>query len=305
MLAPSVIATAEVTTASQPTREPDRIDWIGNLPFLGIHLGCLLVLWTGISGIALAIGLMTLLLRMFGLTAGYHRFFCHRTFKTSRVFQFVLAWLGASSAQKGPLWWAGHHRHHHRHADTDDDVHPPDAKGFFWAHAGWIMCPRNQPTRLELVLDFSKYRELRWLDDNHYVAPVSLAVALYALGQWLETGYPTLGTNGGQLVTIAFCCSTTLLYHVTFAVNSFGHRYGSRRFSTNDTSRNSFWLALLTAGEGWHNNHHRYPVSERQGFYWWEIDMTHYGVKLLSWLRIVWDIRGPSGAVVKEGALGG
>ena len=287
---------------TEAAAEPDQIDWLRNLPFILLQLGCLAVFWTGVSKFALAVGAVTLAARMFGLTAGYHRYFCHRAFKTSRVFQFVLAWLGASAAQRGPLWWAGHHRWHHRHSDTAEDVHPPGVRGILWAHAGWIMSKRNDRTRIEWIRDFAAYRELRWLDANHYVAPVSLGVALFLLGAWLAAAYPALGTNGPQLVVVGLLCSTTLLYHCTFAVNSIGHTVGSRRYVTRDNSRNSLWLALLTAGEGWHNNHHRYPASERQGFYWWEIDLTHYGVVLLSWLRIVWDVRGPSADVLREGA---
>ena len=295
---PGVPATS--STSSSP--RDNRISWSANLPFIGVHLACGLVLWTDVSPIALVIGFATLAIRMFGLTGGYHRYFCHKSFKTTRVFQFALAWLGAAAAQKGPLWWAGHHRSHHRHADTEDDVHPPGVKGFFWAHAGWIMSPINRPTKFEWVQDLVKYPELCWLDRNHYVAPISLGVVLFVLGQWLSAAYPQLGTNGWQLLVIGLFCSTTILYHVTFAVNSFGHRYGSRRYDTNDVSRNSLWLALVSGGEGWHNNHHRYPTSERQGFYWWEIDPTHYAIVLLSWVKVVWDVRGPAPAVLLEGA---
>ena len=296
------VTRALTETETEAAAEPDQIDWLRNLPFILLQLGCLAVFWTGVSKFALAVGAVTLAARMFGLTAGYHRYFCHRAFKTSRVLQFVLAWLGASAAQRGPLWWAGHHRWHHRHSDTAEDVHPPGVRGILWAHAGWIMSKRNDRTRIEWIRDFAAYRELRWLDANHYVAPVSLGVALFLLGAWLAAAYPGLGTNGPQLVVVGLLCSTTLLYHCTFAVNSIGHTVGSRRYVTRDNSRNSFWLALLTAGEGWHNNHHRYPASERQGFYWWEIDLTHYGVVLLSWLRLVWDVRGPSDDVLREGA---
>ena len=278
-----------------------RVEWFGNLPFLGAHLACLLVLWTGVSPTAAAIGAATLFTRMFGLTGGYHRYFCHRSFKTTRTFQFVLAWLGASAAQMGPLWWAGHHRSHHRHSDTAADVHPPTMKGFFFAHAGWIMSRANKPPKLEWVPDLVTFPELCWLDRNHHVAPITLGVALFAIGEWLAAVHPGLGTNGTQLVVVALFWSTTILYHVTFAVNSLGHLYGRRRYDTRDESRNLWWLALISAGEGWHNNHHRYPASERQGFYWWECDPTHYVVVLLSWLGIVWDVRGPAPAVLAEG----
>jgi stearoyl-CoA desaturase (delta-9 desaturase) len=280
----------------------ERIDWIGNLPFLAVNLGALAVLWTGWSPVAVGVACVTLAVRMFGLTAGYHRYFCHRSFKTSRAFQFVLAWLGCSAAQMGPLWWAAHHRHHHRHSDTHEDVHPPGVKGFLWAHMGWIMSPSNEKTRLDLVPDLSRYPELRWINRHHYVPPAMLIVALLVLGTWLATAYPELGTGPAQMLAWGFFLSTTVLYHVTFAVNSFAHTFGRRRYDTRDDSRNNWWVALLTAGEGWHNNHHRFPGSARQGFYWWEIDMTHYGIVLLSWARIVWDVRGPTAAVLDEGS---
>ncbi|MGD8331855.1 MAG: acyl-CoA desaturase [Acidobacteriota bacterium] len=289
------------TTHAAAGRREAPINVVASIPFLAVHLACLLVLWTGVSATALAVGFVTLALRMFGLTGGYHRYFCHRTYRTSRAFQFVLAVLGTAAAQMGPLWWAGHHRHHHAHADTDDDVHPPGVKGFFWAHAGWVMSPSNWPTRWELVKDFSRYRELVWLDNYHYVAPLALVAALYGLGEWLARAHAALGTDGPQLVVVGFFVSTTLLYHVTFAVNSIGHTWGRRRYETGEESTNSLLLALLTGGEGWHNNHHRYPNSERQGFYWWEIDPTHYALVMLSWLGIVWDIRGPSPEVLREG----
>ena len=231
--------------AADELLDPERIQWVRNLPFLAVQLACLLVFWTGVSPVAVLVGLVTLFTRMFGLTAGYHRYFCHRAFRTSRAFQFVLAWLGAAAAQRGPLWWGGHHRRHHRHSDTEQDVHPPGVKGMLWAHAGWIMSAGNDRTRVEWIRDFARFPELRWLDAHHYVAPVSLGVALFGLGHWLSAAYPELGTSGAQLVVVAFLCSTTLLYHVTFAVNSIGHRFGSRRYDTNDASRNR-----LLAGSG-------------------------------------------------------
>ncbi len=285
-----------------PPEAAGGIGWLGGLPFLGVHAACLAVLWTGVSPVAFAVGTLTLLTRMFGLTAGYHRYFCHRSFRTSRAFQFVLAWLGASAAQMGPLWWAGHHRSHHRHSDTGDDVHSPAAQGFLVAHFGWILSRANQRTKAEWVPDLLRFPELRWLDRNHYLAPLALGATLFALGEWLAAVRPDLGTSGAQLVVVALFWSTTLLYHLTFAVNSLAHRYGSRRYETDDHSRNLWWLALITAGEGWHNNHHRYPASERQGFYWWECDLTHYGIVVLSWLGIVWQVRGPAAAVLEEGA---
>ena len=306
-MAPDNLTTTTLTASLTPPNEKhiaevqQRTDWNTNLPFLGIHIGCFLILWTGIDLFSAGLGLITLLVRMFGLTGGYHRYFCHRSFKTTRLFQFVLAVLGAAAAQKGPLWWAGHHRHHHRHSDTASDVHPPGVKGFYWAHFGWVICPANVRTRTELVPDLVRFPELRWLDRHHYAIPACLAAGLFVLGSWLEATVPYLATSGWELLAVGFFLSTTLLYHVTFAVNSIGHTVGQQRYDTRDASRNGLLLALITAGEGWHNNHHRYPASERQGFYWWEIDATHYAVALLAWFHIVWGVRGPSLAVLDEG----
>ena len=299
--APAAPAAVKGGPGRTVTGNEQRVTWTTNLPFLGVHAGCVLVLWTGVSPLAAGVGLVTLLVRMFGLTGGYHRYFCHHSFKTTRVFQFTLAAVGSAAAQKGPLWWAGHHRSHHRYSDTDADVHPPGVKGFYWAHMGWVMSPANVRTRTEWVPDLVRFPELRWLDRHHYAPPVCLAVGLFMLGTWLGRTQPQLGTSGLQLLAVAFFLSTTLLYHLTFAVNSVGHTVGEQRYATRDASRNGLLLALVTAGEGWHNNHHRYPTSERQGFYWWEIDMTHYLVVLLAWLGIVWDVRGPSAEVLAEG----
>ena len=262
----SVTGTVEPVAAAD-TLNPERIRWVRNLPFIVLQLGCLLVLWTGVSNTAVVVGLVTLFARMFGLTAGYHRYFCHRAFKTSRAFQFVLGWLGgrgraARAALVGGAPPLAPPSLRHRAGRP-----PAGGQGDGLGARRLDHGPRgNDRTRMEWIRDFARFRELRWLDAHHYVAPIGLGVALFGLGNWLSVAYPELGTSGAQLVVVGFFCSTTLLYHVTFAVNSIGHCFGSRRYETNDASRNSFWLALVTGGEGWHNNHHRYPASERQGF---------------------------------------
>ncbi|RIL09676.1 MAG: acyl-CoA desaturase [Proteobacteria bacterium] len=270
--------------------------------FWAIHALCLAVIWVGVSWIAALVCALMYLLRMFAITGGYHRYFSHRTFKTSRLFQFILAFLGASSAQKGPIWWASHHRHHHKYSDTEHDIHPPGIHGLWWAHVGWVLSATYVEPRTELIKDFLKYPEIRWLDRNHLVAPTLLAAAIFSFGVVCQNYFPDLGTNGWQMLVWGFFVSTTLLYHGTFVINSLTHLYGKRRFNTDDNSRNSLLLALITLGEGWHNNHHRYPGSERQGFYWWEIDISHYILKLLSWLGIVWDLRAPPQRIYDEAA---
>lgn len=265
-----------------------------------VHLSCILVFWVGFSWAAVAACLFFYIVRMFAITGGYHRYFSHRSYQTSRVFQFFLACLGASSAQKGPLWWASHHRHHHRHSDTEEDVHPPIIHGIWYAHVGWVLSSQFVKPRLDLMKDFLKFPELRLVDRFHLVPPVILGFAIYFLGVLLQRYYPGLGTNGFQMLVWGFFVSTVLLYHGTFCINSMAHLVGSKRFKTGDHSRNCLILALITLGEGWHNNHHRYPGSERQGFYWWEIDITHYILKALSWMGLVWDLRVPPARIYEE-----
>ncbi|HEY5038470.1 MAG TPA: fatty acid desaturase, partial [bacterium] len=190
-----------------------------------------------------------------------------------------------------PLWWAAHHRHHHKFSDTDQDVHSVRMRGFWWAHVGWILSKKYNPMNEEVVKDLVKYPEIRWINKYHGVAPFVLAASIFFFGTFLQHAAPSLHTNGLQMLCWGFFTSTTILYHGTFTINSLAHLFGKKRFETNDDSKNSLILSLLTMGEGWHNNHHRYPYSERQGIYWWEIDMTHYTLKVFSWLGLVWDIQ--------------
>jgi stearoyl-CoA desaturase (delta-9 desaturase) len=265
----------------------DRIDWLRAAPFVALHLACIGVIWVGVSPIALIVAAALYAVRMFALTGFYHRYFAHRTFKTSRAVQFVFAMIGASCVQRGPLWWAAHHRHHHRHTDTPQDPHSPRVHGFLWSHVGWFLTPRNFRTELSRVPDLAKFPELRWLDRYDIAIPVVLAVCLYGLGVLLHHVAPGLGTTGGQMLIWGFFVSTVVLFHATVTINSLAHRFGNRHYDTKDDSRNNVWLALLTFGEGWHNNHHFFPGSSRQGFRWYQIDLTWYGLKLMSAMGLV------------------
>lgn len=269
----------------------DRIDWIRAAPFVALHLACLGVLWVGVSPVALVVAGAMYAVRMFALTGFYHRYFSHKTFRTSRAVQFVFAAIGAACVQRGPLWWASHHRNHHRHADTARDSHSPNVHGFLWSHMGWFLTPRAFRADLERVPDLAKYPELRWLDRYDIAVPALLAVALYFLGVVLQHVAPHWHTSGGQMLVWGFFISTVVLFHATVTINSLAHRFGSRRFATRDDSRNNVWLALLTFGEGWHNNHHFFPGSARQGFRWWEVDLTWYGLKLMALLGLVHDLK--------------
>ena len=278
-------------SAGVPKGDPQRIDWLRVVPFVGLHVACVGVLWVGVSGAAVTAAVGLYALRMFAVTAFYHRYFSHRAFKTSRAAQFAFAVLGASAVQRGPLWWAGHHRHHHAHADRPGDAHSPHERGFLWSHVGWFLARANFPTKRALVRDLMRYRELEWLDRFDAAVPALLAGGLYAAGAALERWAPALGTSGAQLVVWGFAVSTVAVWHATFAINSLAHTVGWRRFETRDESRNNFTLALLTLGEGWHNNHHRFPAAARQGFRWWEIDLTYYALRLLALTGLIWDLR--------------
>jgi stearoyl-CoA desaturase (delta-9 desaturase) len=267
------------------------VDWLRAIPFVAMHLACLAVIWVGVSWVAVGVALALYALRMFAITAFYHRYFAHRTFRTSRAVQFIFAVIGASSVQRGPLWWAAHHRNHHRHTETAADPHSPTVHGFWWSHMGWFLTAEGFRTDWARIPDLAKYPELRWLDRFDTLIPVALAAALFGLGALLEHVAPGLGTSGGQMLVWGFFISTVVLFHATVTINSLAHRFGRRRFDTGDDSRNNLWLALLTFGEGWHNNHHFFPGTVRQGFYWWEVDITWYGLRAMSALRLVHDLK--------------
>jgi stearoyl-CoA desaturase (delta-9 desaturase) len=268
-----------------------RIDWLRGVPYIGMHLACLGVIWVGWSPVALFTAVALYLVRMLAITGFYHRYFSHRSFRTSRSLQFLFALVGAASVQRGPIWWAAHHRHHHMQSEQPGDPHSPVQHGFWWSHTGWFLSRQHFGTREDRVRDLLRYPELRFLDRFDIVVPVVLAVGLLLLGKYLETAAPGLGTSGGQMLIWGFFVSTVVLYHATFTINSLAHRWGRRRYATADHSRNNAWLALLTLGEGWHNNHHHYPAAARQGFYWWEVDLTWYFLRTLAALGLVWDLR--------------
>lgn len=282
--------------------EADRVDWMRCIPFIILHLGCFGVIWCGVSTAAVVTAIVLYFLRMFAVTGIYHRYFSHKTYSTSRVGQFLLAAWGGTTVQRGALWWAYHHRHHHQHSDEDDDAHSPHVHGFWWSHIGWITSRRNFPTDYTKVKDLAKYRELVWLNRFDTVIPALFALAVWGLGALLETYAPGLHTNRWQMLTWGFFISTTALFHGTSCINSLAHLMGRRRFDTSDDSRNSFILSLITLGEGWHNNHHRYQACTRNGFYWWEVDLTYYALKALSWTGFIWGLKPVPVSVLEEGS---
>ena len=297
------VADQSLATPASPSRRsrtayrraPDeRINRLTSVPFIALHFLPLLAIFVGVTVEAVVLCVVTYVARMFFITAGYHRYFAHRSYRMARVPQFLMAFGGTMAAQKGPLWWAGHHREHHRTSDTEADIHSP-LRGFWWSHVGWILCDKYADTPADRIKDFARFPELRFLNRFDWSGPWALGIACFLIAGW-----------SGLL--IGFFLSTVLLWHGTFVINSLAHVMGRRRYATEDTSRNSAVLAVITLGEGWHNNHHYYQASARQGFFWWEFDPSYYVLRALSWVGIVRDLKVPTERIrssnrIREGAF--
>ena len=273
-------------TADRPDRS---IHWPWLTIWILVQLMAFGALFTGVRTVDVVVCVALYFGRMFFITAGFHRYLAHRSYKMNRFWQFVFAFLGQTAAQRGALWWAAHHRHHHRYSDMPEDVHSP-LHGFWHSHCGWIFMQKNMSTDYDQIKDFAKYPELRFINRFHLLPPTLLALALLLLG-------------GPSMLFVGFFLSTALLYHGTFTINSLSHVFGSRRFVTRDTSRNNWLLAIITMGEGWHNNHHHFPSSCRQGFLWWECDLSWYLLTAFSWVGIVKDLRGPTPEALEKNRI--
>lgn len=282
----SAVNDSRLDLPGAPRMEADR--W---LPFVFLHAGCLLAFWTGCSAFAVGVCAFLYCVRMFAITAFYHRYFSHRAFKTSRLVQLLFALVGASSMQRGPLWWASHHRRHHANSDKVGDLHSPVADDFLWSHIGWLTSSKNMTTDYDRIKDYGRFWELRLINRFDWVMPLLLLATLYAAGEFLKVRYPLVETNGPQLVAWGFFISTTLLFHATCSINSFAHLFGYRSYETLDNSRNNPLLALVTFGEGWHNNHHKFSNCARQGIAWWEVDVTYSILFLMSKCGLVSDLK--------------
>ncbi len=277
----------------------DELDHFRLSVFVLIHLACLGIIFVGFSWVALVVAAVLYVSRMFFITAFYHRYFSHKTYSVSRPMQFLMALAGCTAGQRGPLWWASHHREHHITSDTRADPHSPK-NGFLNSHTLWFLKRSNFPMRKERIKDMLKFPELAFLERIDWLPFIALAGFCIALGYGLNRFYPNLGTSAMQMLVWGFFVSTVALYHATYTINSLCHRFGRRRFATNDDSRNNFLLALLTLGEGWHNNHHRYPISTRQGFRWWEIDFSYFMLWLMSAMGLIHNMRPVPAQVMLE-----
>jgi stearoyl-CoA desaturase (delta-9 desaturase) len=278
-------------TVSHPAHRPadDHSDIIypSVIPFVLVHLACLGAIWSGVTLTAVIMAVVLYWGRIFAIGAGYHRYFSHRAYSTGRVFQFILAFASQSTLQKSVLWWAAKHRHHHLHSDTELDVHSPRHTGFWYSHVGWIFARRHDTCDLVKIADFARYPELMWLHRHERWPAYILAVACFLVAGW----------SG---LFVGFFCSTCVLFHATFCINSLAHVSGRKRYVTGDDSRNNWLLAIFTMGEGWHNNHHACQSSVRQGFRWWEYDATFYLLKALSWTGLIWGLKPPPPALLRN-----
>lgn len=276
-----------------PHSDSRKIDWPRVIPFFLIHLACFSVFWVGVSAFAVKLAIGLYALRIFSIGAFYHRYFSHKAFQTNRFWQCIFAILGLTAIQRGPLWWAAHHRDHHIYSDLPEDPHSPYQQGFWFSHMVWFLCKKYFHYNPDRIKDFAKFPELRWLDRFDVVVPILLGVGIYCLGDYLAWAKPEYHTNGLQLFVWGFCISSVFVFHATFTINSLCHCFGTQPYKTKDDSRNNFLFSLYTFGEGWHNNHHYYPVSARQGFKWWEIDLTYYLLKVMEKLRIIHSMKHP------------
>jgi stearoyl-CoA desaturase (delta-9 desaturase) len=251
----------------------------GAMPFWAVHVAAIAgVIALGWSWTGLILAGAMYVARMWFVTAGYHRYFSHRAFKTSRVGQAVLAFGAQTAVQRGVIWWAAQHRRHHRNSDQPGDTNSSRREGVWSAHVGWSTASDSDTYDHATVKDLERFPELRWLERHKHLPALILLGVLFLVGGWWAVVW-------GGLV------STVVLWHGTFTINSLAHLIGRRRYATRDDSRNHWLLALITLGEGWHNNHHHYMTSANQGFRWWEIDVTYYVLLGLERLHLVRDVR--------------
>lgn len=268
----------ELSPQSQAVRT--GINWVFAIAFISFHLCALAALFYFRWSALVAFVVVWVLAQNLGIAMGYHRLLTHRGYSTPKWLEYCIATCGTLALQGGPIYWVAVHRMHHRYTDTVGDPHSP-RDGKWWSHVGWILngALRNETKALnKYAPDLARESYYVWLNKYHWVPLTVVGLTLFAFGgwSWLLWGAVLPATIG---------------FHVTWMVNSVTHLWGTRRFSTSDDSRNNAWVALLTGGEGWHNNHHAHPVSARHGLAWYEIDVNYYGIRLLGMLRLASHIK--------------
>lgn len=269
------------------------------MPFVLLHLSLLFGLCIPYTKAGLLLCLGSYCIRMFAIGGFYHRYFAHKTFKTSKTIEILFALIGTAAAQRGPIWWAAHHRGHHMFSDTPRDEHSPGQQGFMRSHILWFMSNKNFHTRYQFVKDLTKKKHLNYIDRFDGVIPLCY-LGLLALFGYICQHATSIHLTPFSAMYWGFSVSTVLLLHATFSINSIGHIFGKRPYKTGDKSCNNWLLALLTLGEGWHNNHHYWPASARQGFHWRQIDVSYYGLLLMKALRLIKDVRNVPQSKINE-----
>ena len=267
--------------AVQSAYRLSNINWVTAAFMVAFHVLALVALWF-FSWQNLAVALVLHWMAVgFGISLGYHRLHTHRGFKTSKTFEYFLAICGTLTLEGGPIFWVATHRKHHQLSDQDGDPHSP-REGGFWAHMGWILFGDTHHNNTELMgryaPDLNRDRFYRWLNSYHWVPLTTLGLILLATGGW-------------SMVLWGIFLRVVVGLHGTWLVNSATHMWGTRRFETRDDSRNSWWVALLTFGEGWHNNHHAHPVSARHGLAWYEFDISWITLKFFNAIGVVSDLK--------------
>lgn len=261
--------------------KPRRLNWRVTLFFAAFHVGAVVALFYFSWSSLWVAAFLYFLSGSLGIGVGYHRLLTHRGLKVPKWFEYFLATCGTLALQGGPIYWVGLHRIHHAKADRPGDPHSP-REGFFWSHMGWILfsgrLSDDADRRMRYTVDLLQQPFHVWLSEYHWVPQTILGVILWAAGGW-------------PLVLWGLCLRTTLTWHVTWFVNSATHVWGTRRFASNDDSRNNWWVALLAFGEGWHNNHHAHAASAKHGLAWYEFDFNWLVIRVLQVLRLAKEVR--------------
>jgi fatty-acid desaturase len=256
--------------------EPEGLNWPTTIVLAILHVGAIAALFMfSWKTLAVAVFLYWMTTGL-GISMGYHRLHTHRSYKVPVFLEYFFAVCGALTLEGGPIFWVATHRIHHQKSDQEGDPHSP-RDGAWWAHVGWLLFGESKHNNTRLMSkyapDLAKDRFYVWLNNYHWVPMLVLTAVLFAAG-------------GLQLVLWGICLRVVVGLHATWLVNSATHLWGSRRFVTRDDSRNNWWVALMTFGEGWHNNHHAHPTSARHGLAWYELDISWIQIKVLKFLGV-------------------
>ena len=272
---------SEIRAEARAAKEKLGVNWANVIFIIVAHIAAVAALFFWSWPAVITGFVLFYVAGSFGIGMGYHRLLTHRGYKVPRLVEYFLATCGTLSLEGGPIQWVVTHRIHHAHADRPGDPHTP-RDGGWWAHMGWILWGTAQnhdaATIAHYAPDLVKDRYYRWLNNYYYVPLLIVGIGLFIFGGW-------------GVVLWGVFLRTTVALHATWLVNSATHLWGEQRFKTDDDSRNSWWVALLTFGEGWHNNHHAHPTSARHGLHWYEIDLNWLGIRALQLLGLAHSIK--------------